>query len=81
MLFINLIKSTHRILFVVNIKPYTLFHKMKSMHLPLNWTICLIIMVYHPGQLFTKVEGEFEHFVLVFIIQMADDINHACSRQ
>ena len=56
MLFINLIKSTHRILFVVNIKPSTLFHKMKSMQLPLNWTISLIIiiMVYHSGQLLPK---------------------------
>ena len=55
MLFINLIKiDTLDIVFVVNIKPFTLFHKMKSMQLPLNWTICLIIMVYHSGQLLPK---------------------------
>ena len=54
MLFINLIKSTHRILFVINIKPLTPFHKMKSMKLPLNWTIWLTIMVYHAGQLLPK---------------------------
>ena len=28
---------------------------------------------------FTKVEGEFEQFFLFFIIQMADDINHAAN--
>ena len=54
MLFINLIKSTHWILFIINIKPFTLFYKMKFIQLPLNWTIYLIIMVYHSGQLLPK---------------------------
>ena len=75
MLFINVIKYTHRILFFVNIKPFTLLHKMKSMQLPLNWTICLIIMVYHSVQLLLKEKKNLNNFF--FIIQMADDINHA----